>query len=210
MIKNLFRAGVSAFAIIFSLTIFASAQTKPSKDFPNITIRNFGQMDERYYRGAQPKRHEYKGLAELGVNTVIDLRADPKDYEKPIVESLGMKYVNIPMGNGDYPKPEEIEAFMKLMNDPETGVVFVHCKGGKHRTGVTGAVYRFTKYGWDYDKAFREMKNYKFYSSWGYGDMKDFVQDYYQKILEERAKVDEAEKTAGADAAAQSVTSVNN
>jgi hypothetical protein len=58
----------------------------------------------------------------------------------------------------------------------------VHCKGGKHRTGVTGAAYRMTKYGWDYDKAYQEMKNYDFYSSWGYGAMKDFVVDYAAKL----------------------------
>src|SRR5688572_24429395 len=49
----------------------------------NIKIGNFGQLDERYYRGAQPLESDYQSLKDLGVNTVIDLRNDPTDYEKP-------------------------------------------------------------------------------------------------------------------------------
>lgn len=169
-------------AAIFVISTSAFSQTSPSRQFSGIKIKNFGQMDTNYYRGAQPKKDDYASLKALGVTTVIDLQKKPKDYERPMVEALGMRYVNIPMGNGDYPEPEHIEQFLKLVNDPETGVFFVHCKGGKHRTGVTGAVYRFTKYGWNYDQAYREMKNYKFYSSWGYGDMKDFVQDYASQM----------------------------
>ncbi len=195
MQKNHLRSLFASFFIFLSFVITGAAQTSPSKNFPNVKIKNFGQMDERYYRGAQPKKDQYKALADLGVKTVIDLRHDPKDYEKTAVEALGMKYVNIPMSDGSYPKPESIEAFIKLINDPETGVVYVHCRGGKHRTGVTGAVYRFTKYGWDYDKAYAEMKNYDFYTSWGHGDMKTFVVDYYGKWKAEQAKLATTQET---------------
>jgi hypothetical protein len=45
-----------------------------------------------------------------------------------------------------------------------------------------GAVYRFTKYHWNYDQVYNEMKNYDFYTSWGHGDMKKYVQDYWARI----------------------------
>jgi hypothetical protein len=32
-----------------------------------MTIKNFGQMDDHVYRGAQPKDDGYKELADLGV-----------------------------------------------------------------------------------------------------------------------------------------------
>ena len=85
------------------------------------------------------------------------------------------------MEDTEYPKPEAVETFLKIMNEPLTDVVFVHCKGGKHRTGVMGAVYRFTKYGWDYDKAYQEMLNYDFYTKYGRQVIKDFVVDYAAK-----------------------------
>jgi protein tyrosine/serine phosphatase len=206
MIMKSIRTFASLLAVVFSLSAFNLAQTAPNKNFPNVKIKNFGQMDERYYRGAQPKQDDYQALKALGVQTVIDLREDPVDYAKPTVESLGMRYVNIPMEDGNYPKAEHIEAFLKLVNDPETGVFFAHCKGGKHRTGVTGAVYRFTKYGWDYEQAYREMKNYRFYSSWGYGDMKDFVADYFEKFKDAQAKSTITEKAVEAGGASATET----
>jgi protein tyrosine/serine phosphatase len=164
--------------LVFSFSSFA--QTGPSA-FPNIDIINFGQMDERLYRGAQPEPDDYAALKALGVNTIIDLRNDPTDYEKKHAEELGMKYVNIPMSGWKYAKDPQVEGFMKLMNDPTTGVAYVHCKAGKHRTGLVGAVYRLEKYGWDYDKSYKEMKNYD-YSSWPvHYNIKSYVQDYFKE-----------------------------
>ena len=188
MILNFFHASAAMFLMVFSFSVFAPAQTVPS-DFPNVKIKNFGQMDERFYRGAQPEIEDYQALKELGVNTVIDLRNDPTDYAKGAVEALGMKYVSIPMSGWKYPKEKDVEAFLKLMNDPSTGTVYVHCKAGKHRTGLTGAVYRFTKYGWDYDKAYKEMKKYNFTPWWVHHALKTYVKDYADKVESERAKL---------------------
>jgi tyrosine-protein phosphatase SIW14 len=190
MMKKYFRAFAALFVFVLGLSAAAAdvpAQTAPEA-FPNIKIKNFGKMDERYYRGAQPLPDDYQSLKDLGVKTVIDLRNDPTDYEKSSVEALGMKYVNIPMSGWKYPKQSQIDEFMKLMNDPATGTVYVHCKAGKHRTGITGAVYRFNNYGWDYDKAYQEMKNYNF--SWWivHGALKTFVKDYFEKMESQKEK----------------------
>ena len=180
--KVFFRACSSALLVILSLTVFSFAQTQFQKDFSNIKIKNFGQMDERFYRGGQPKKDDYRSLADLGVKTIIDLRNDPEDYEKSSAEAVGIKYVNIPMSDTDYPEQISVDNFLKTINDPETGTFFVHCAGGRHRTGVMGAVYRFTRYNWDFDQTYKEMKQYDFYTRWGHGDMKDFVVDYAKKF----------------------------
>lgn len=199
MQKNNFRAFLATFVFVLGLSIAGFAQTEP-KMFPNVNIKNFGQMDERYYRGAQPQPGDYQSLKDLGVTTVIDLRNDPTDYEKTAVEALGMKYVNIPMSGWKYPKQQYIDQFLQLMNNPETGTVFVHCKAGIHRTGITGAIYRFTKYGWDYDKAYKEMKNYNFSTGLVHGRLKDFVEDYAEKMEKEKqAKIAQIEKSTQAN-----------
>lgn len=189
---------LTLFAVALLLSVPTFAQTAPGS-FPNINIKNFGQMDERYYRGAQPEPSDYAALKSLGVQTVIDLRNDPTDYEKKDVEALGMKYVNLPFSGWKYAKDTQVEEFMKLMNDPSTGVVYVHCKAGKHRTGLTGAVYRLEKYGWDYDKAYKEMKNYD-YSSWPvHYNIKSYVQDYFKvhSTASTQAGLSAAPKAAG-------------
>ena len=167
-----------ALIAILSLATVSSAQENSTT---NVKIKNFGQMDERFYRGAQPKEKEFKDLALLGIRTVIDLREDPEPYEKAMVESLGMNYVNIPMIAKKYPTPEALDQFFNTVNDPNTGKFFVHCAGGRHRTGVMGAVYRFKFYNWDFEQVYKEMKQYDFYTSWGHGAFKDFVKDYAQK-----------------------------
>jgi protein tyrosine/serine phosphatase len=159
-----------AFVLASSITAFAQ-QTE-------VKIKNFGQMDDRFYRGAQPKEEDYKQLAAIGIKTVIDLREDPTDYEKRDAEAAGMRYVNLPMSDKDYPPAATIDQFLKLVDDPSTGKFFVHCAGGRHRTGVMGAVYRFNHYGWNFDQVYAEMKKYDFYTRWGHGDMKKFVEDY--------------------------------
>ena len=181
--KNLMRSTLAVASLLLTLAGISNAQiSRTSEAFPNVKIKNFGQMDENYYRGGQPKRDQYGQLKELGVTTVIDLRNDPEEYEKPAVEALGMKYINIPMDDAEYPSDTAIAQFLKEINDPVNGKMYVHCKGGKHRAGVTGAVYRMTKYGWNYDQAFAEMNRFKFHTRWGRKVMKTFVQDYAAKM----------------------------
>ena len=155
----------------------------------NVSIKNFGQMDDRFFRGAQPKEDEYQELAALGIKTIIDLREDPEAYEKRNAEALGMRYVNIPMTEKKYPEAAQVEQFIKLVDDPTTGKFFVHCAGGRHRTGVMGAVYRFNHYNWNFDQVYAEMKKYDFYSRWGHGDLKKFVQDYAAHLPSNQATV---------------------
>ena len=55
--------GAPILILIFVIYSFApnksSSPTNPSKSFENVTIKNFGQMDDHFYRGAQPREEEY-------------------------------------------------------------------------------------------------------------------------------------------------------
>ena len=185
--RKSFRNVASVILVILALTAISQAQEVSTHKSPAVKIKNFGQMDERFYRGAQPKQEDYKDLAALGIKTVIDLTEDPKEYEKSTVESLGMKYVNIPMIEKKYPTDEATVMFLKVADDPATGKFFVHCAGGRHRTGAMGAVYRYQNYNWTFDQVYAEMKKYDFYTSWGHGAFKDFVKDYYDHMQAAKA-----------------------
>jgi protein tyrosine/serine phosphatase len=175
------RQVLLALVTVLSVAVVTSAQkVSDTSSNQSIKIKNFGQMDDRFYRGAQPKEQDYKALAELGIKTIIDLREDTETYSKSAVEAQGMTYINIPMIAKKYPTPEAIETFLKTVNDPSTGKFYVHCAGGRHRTGAMGAVYRYQFYNWDFEQVYKEMKKYDFYTSWGHGAFKDFVKDYAQ------------------------------
>ena len=62
------------------------------------------------------------------------------------------------------------------MNDPANQPVYVHCQGGRHRTGIMTAVYRMTHDSWTADRAFDEMVHYQFKKGWvSHDTLKRFV-----------------------------------
>lgn len=180
-IKRVSPVLIAAVALIFSLSALASGKSKNVK-FPNVKIKNFGQMDDRFFRGARPEEGDYEALAALGVTTIIDLTDNSRQYEEPAVKAAGLRYINIPMEDKSTPNMDQINQFLKVIDDPATGKFFVHCAGGRHRTGVVGAVYRFTHDKWSLDQALAEMDRYEFGSGYGHGKQRDFVREYFQQL----------------------------
>jgi protein tyrosine/serine phosphatase len=143
-----------------------------------IRIDNFGVINDGYYRGAQPKGDDYRDLAALGVKTVIDLTKDGRDDEQGFVEAAGMKFHRIPMTTTDRPSDEAIAEFLSMVNDPANQPVYVHCQGGRHRTGTMTAVYRMTQDHWTATQAYDEMKQFRFEGFPGHPELKDFVMHF--------------------------------
>jgi protein tyrosine/serine phosphatase len=158
-----------------------------------VGVENFGQVTDFYYRGSQPKGEEYNQLATIGVKTIIDLRDDPKDYARELTEHAGMKYINFPLSDKDYPPPDAASKFLSLVNDKENWPVYVHCAGGRHRTGAMTAVFRMSVQGWDANRAYEEMKDYDYYKRFGHKAMKDYVFDYFRDIGNKRTESQTAE-----------------
>ena len=149
-----------------------------------IHIDNFGQINTNYFRGAQPDGRDYSDLAVLGVKTVIDLTRDGRENERGLVEAAGMKFYRIPMTTSDRPSDQAVAEFLKLVTNPANLPVYVHCQGGRHRTGVMTAVYRMTQDGWTADQAYAEMKQYKFEGFPGHPELKRFVYDTYDQVVQ--------------------------
>src|SRR6188474_3155973 len=144
-----------------------------------ITIGNFGEVAPTYFRGEQPEGSDYATLAAFGIKTVIDLQADGQASEKGLVEKAGMAFHRIPMTTRKAPTSAQIAEFLKLVNDPAIQPVYVHCAGGKHRTGVMTAIYRMTADKWTPEQAFKEMKQYKFGADFLHPEFKRFVYAYH-------------------------------
>jgi protein tyrosine phosphatase (PTP) superfamily phosphohydrolase (DUF442 family) len=156
-----------------------STHSGPTIALSSIHISNFGRINDSYYRGAQPHGRDYRDLAALGVKTVINLtNSDSQANERAMVEQAGMNYVQIPMTTHVPPTQEQIKQFLSLATDSASQPVYVHCVGGRHRTGVMTAVYRMTLDGWSADQAFKEMKQYKFGWEMLHPEFKKFVYTY--------------------------------
>lgn len=181
LIRTVSPTFVALLTLILALSVVSFAQEK-EKSSSDVNIKNFGALDERFHRGARPKDEDFKALAAMGIKTVIDLTDNSREYEQPAAEAAGLRYINIPMKDKSYPDMAQINEFLKVANDPETGKFFVHCAGGRHRTGVVGAVYRFNKDGWNLDQVMEEMYRFDFGSGFGHGKQKDFVKNYWQEF----------------------------
>ena len=159
---------------------YASAQPPPAAVIlSSIRIDNFGRISPTYYRGAQPKGRDYADLAAIGVKTVINLTSDDASVDEAMMaERTGLAYFHIPMTTHVVPTAAQLAEFMKIVTDPAKQPVYVHCVGGKHRTGVMTAAYRMAHDGWTADRAFKEMKQYKFGADFLHSEFKQFVYSF--------------------------------
>jgi protein tyrosine/serine phosphatase len=175
------RLWLTALTAMLVLTGVAVSVTQ-NKSQPDAT-KNFGKINENYYRGSQPAGDDYAQLKALGIKTVIDLRIDSDPGEPERVLGLGMQYFNIPMKASKPATEEQTNYFLKLVNEPANWPVYVHCKGGRHRTGALTAVYRITHDKWTADQAWQEMKEYDFNDGLlgGPKAQKKFVYSFYEQ-----------------------------
>lgn len=176
---KLSRTGAVAFLALLLTLPVAAAQPGHTGALDNIRIGNFGRVNDNYFRGAQPGGRDYADLAALGVKTVIDLQDYGDNTEPAAVQSAGMKYVRIGMSTRINPTQQQLEQFLQIVNDPASQPVYVHCAGGRHRTGVMTAVYRITSEKWTGDQAFKEMKNYNFGADLLHPEFKSFVYAFH-------------------------------
>ena len=124
-----------------------------------VGVPNFRQVSESVYRGAQPSPEGFRTLAKLGIKTVVDLRHKNSQarVEQRRVEALGMRFLSVPMTMGA-PTDQQVSRVLETLG-PNAGPVFVHCHGGRDRTGTVIACYRIAHDQWDSEKALDEAKS---------------------------------------------------
>lgn len=153
-----------------------------------VRIENFGKINDNYYRGSQPLADHFTQLKALGIKTVIDLRQDSVKQASEWARTVGLHYVNIPLTTKRAASEEQTKYFLELVNDQANWPVYVHCKGGRHRTGEMTAIYRISRDGWSADQAYEEMKRYDFEDSFFYPrTLKKYVYSYYKQFTSEKS-----------------------
>ncbi len=140
--------GLVIFLTVGNVAIFLAFKTMSSTSYarplPAIaTIENLHAVDDVVWRGSAPGRAGYAELAERGVTTIIDLRAEDLVVDHAYIESLGMALVRIPMRDGQAPSNEQVDLFLASVQGSE-GIVYFHCGAGVGRTGTMAAAYLVT------------------------------------------------------------------
>src|SRR5260370_872588 len=152
-------------------------------------IPNAGKITETLYRGAQPREVGLSELKILGITTIVDLRGEDRDkiaWERKHAESLGMRFVHIPVSQCSLPSDEQVAHFLSLFRSQPTEKVFVHCRFGDDRTGVFTAIYRIAFEKWSADQPIKEMYYLGFNGIWQ-PSMKSFVRDFTARLYTSHA-----------------------
>jgi protein tyrosine/serine phosphatase len=179
---------VISLLMILGLAMSAVAQSEkttsvpsPETFKPTLKLKNFGQINTNYFRGARPADQDYKTLAAMGIKTIVNLERDGDSTAQQKAEAAGLKFYLIRMSDSETPSDSDVQKFLEIANDPANQPIYVHCKGGRHRTGMVTAVYRMVHDGWTSDQAYAEMKKFDFSYGFGHGNLKDYVFAYHTK-----------------------------
>jgi tyrosine-protein phosphatase SIW14 len=143
-------------------------------------VPNSGKINDHLYRGAQPRDAGLLELKKLGVTTIVDLRGeDPEKsgWEEKRAESLGIRFVHIPVDGWSPPTNEQVAQFLSLFRENSQEKVFVHCRYGDDRTGVFVASYRMAFEKLPAEQALKEMYYFGFNGTW-HPSMATFVREF--------------------------------
>jgi tyrosine-protein phosphatase SIW14 len=144
------------------LVLLTALPLAVAADSTALHVRNFGEVNDRLYRGGEPSSVGLEELAAQGIKLVIDLResGDATEFEKKQVQKLGMKYVNLPLPPLSAPTVDQMEHALSLLLHNDSQRIFLHCRRGKDRTGTVIACYRIQHDGWTNRKALEEANRY--------------------------------------------------
>jgi protein tyrosine/serine phosphatase len=140
-------------------------------------IPNLRVVSDNIVRGGRPDPGGLARLQAAGVKVIVNLcggsnlvslfRSSPSAQacvespevaaERDEAQSLGLKFVSIPLDVFRTPSDEALQTFIDLAVNPENQPMFIHCLHGRDRTGLMTALYRIHCDGWTPEKAYEEM-----------------------------------------------------
>ena len=138
--------GLVAFLALGNLAIFTAMvwakTTAPEQNVPTPAgVTNFQVVDENVWRGSHPKEETVRELAERGVTTIVDLRAEEDvDVDEDLLRRVGITRFNLPLRDGQIPSETQVGQFLSIVENAP-GKVYVHCMAGVGRTGAMVAAY---------------------------------------------------------------------
>lgn len=142
--------------VLFCLLISSYAQAE---------IKRFGQVTPYIFRGALPTEvRDYEMLVNSGVKTILSLVTTSSDIkkEKKIAQQMGLEFISIPLSGFFSPSKKDISKIIELLSSAKGKPIFIHCRYGEDRTGLSVGIYRVRQDGWTKEKAYQEMLDWGF------------------------------------------------
>jgi protein tyrosine/serine phosphatase len=177
--------------IVIATLFWAKSYFYDYKINHNLKVISEGKV---YKSGVIPPEDIADFVKEHHIKSIIDLRFpgtgdDVNNPEIPVeliaekeaaAKIKGLNYFNI--GSDQVPKPENLEAFFKVMDNKANYPVLIHCFHGVGRAEMYSAIYRIEYENWDRDEARKETRFLTKFSSFDLGKPKgDFLHSYVKR-----------------------------
>lgn len=143
--------------------------------------KNFRRVTGQIYAGGAPDADFLNFLRNtLKVKTILSLDANVAAKISPIVKSLGMQHLVVPINPGETRMTDQLNYLVR--NVPEIlsnrQPIYVHCLHGSDRTGFVIALYRVKRENMNCNAALNEARKF------GYGlGVSQQVQQLWKNIL---------------------------
>lgn len=182
---------IVVFIVVIAAIIWGKSYFYDYKINHNLKVISEGKV---YKSGVIPPDDIANFVKENNIKSIIDLRFpgtgdDVNNPEIPVelvaekeaaAKIKGLNYFNI--GSDQVPKPENLEAFFKVMDNPANYPVLIHCFHGVGRAEMYSAIYRIEYENWDKDEARTSTRFLTKFSSFDLGKPKgDFLHNYISR-----------------------------
>jgi uncharacterized protein (TIGR01244 family) len=154
----------------------AQAQVKKST-VPGVT--NFAQVETTVACAGAITPASVAGIKNMGFASIINLRLANEagadiDGEAAAAKAAGINFVHLPF-NTAAPDPAVADRFLKVITEPGTQPVFIHCASG-NRAAAMWLIKRVLVDKWDNDRASEEAAQLGLTNQ----ALKTFALDYIQ------------------------------
>ncbi len=126
---------VTLFALSSALVSACSHTPAAPADTPEPYLSTKASpVDDLRFLGPQPSEADLKALSSQGIGTVINFRrpeemADLEFDEAQILASQSIRYVQIPIGRGQY-SPLQLAQLSDALGEANDGKILLHCGSG--------------------------------------------------------------------------------
>ncbi len=137
-----------------------------------------------YKSGVIPPDEIESYVKEYGIKSIVDLRfpgtadlvnnpeipAELTAEKEAVAKIKGVNYFN--NGSDQVPKPENLDSFFKIMDNPDNYPVLIHCYHGIGRAEMYSALYRIEYENWTNEQARQGVRALVKFSSFDDGTPK--------------------------------------
>ena len=112
------------------------------------------KYDDNFYRGGE--LYSKKGIQSLkSLNILTILSITPTEVERKMAKKYGLTLFEIPFTKDTGLSEIDLKNVINILKK-ENMPIYVHCRGGAHRGGILGIVYRIYKNNWSLENALLE------------------------------------------------------